>query len=31
MDFVKVNGKEFYYRGKPILFSGLGVGSWLNM
>ena len=29
--FVKVNGKEFYYRGKPILFSGLGVGSWLNM
>ena len=31
MDFVKVNGKEFFYRGKPILFSGLGVGSWLNM
>lgn len=27
MDFVKVNGKEFYYKGKPILFSGLGVGS----
>ena len=31
MDFVKVKGKEFYYKGKPILFSGLGVGSWLNM
>ena len=31
MDFFKVNGKEFYYKGKPILFSGLGVGSWLNM
>lgn len=31
MDFVKVKGKEFYYKGEPILFSGLGVGSWLNM
>lgn len=26
MDFVKVKGKEFYYKGEPILFSGLGVG-----
>ena len=31
MDFVKVKGKEFYYKGESILFSGLGVGSWLNM
>lgn len=30
-DFVKVKGKEFSFGGKPILFSGLGVGSWLNM
>ena len=31
MDFVKVKGKEFYYKGESILFFGLGVGSWLNM
>ncbi len=31
MDFVQVKGKEFYFQGKPILFAGLGVGSWLNM
>lgn len=31
MDFVKVVGKEFYFKGRPLLFSGLGVGSWLNM
>ena len=29
--FCKSKGKEFYYKGEPILFSGLGVGSWLNM
>ena len=31
MDFVKVNGKKFYYKDKPIRFSGLGIGSWLNL
>ncbi len=31
MDFVGVEGKEFIFRNEPILFSGLGVGSWLNM
>lgn len=31
MDFVRVEGKEFIFRNEPILFSGLGVGSWLNM
>lgn len=30
-DFVQVKGKAFDFRGEPILFSGLGVGSWLNM
>lgn len=31
MDFVRVNGREFYYKGQPIRFSGLGIGSWLNL
>lgn len=31
MDFVNRLGAEFVFRGEPILFSGLGVGSWLNM
>lgn len=31
MDFVKVRGKTFSIGEKEILFSGLGIGSWLNM
>lgn len=31
MNFVKVKGKAFYYGEKEILFSGLGIGSWLNI
>ncbi|MGF7142256.1 hypothetical protein HNQ56_000666 [Anaerotaenia torta] len=31
MDFVKIKGKSFYREGKEILFSGLGIGSWLNL
>ncbi|MGN6713924.1 glycoside hydrolase family 5 protein [Anaerocolumna jejuensis] len=31
MDFVKVEGKSFYCGKKEILFSGLGIGSWLNI
>lgn len=31
MEFVKVKKDKFYYKGKPILFTGLGIGSWLNM
>lgn len=31
MDFVKVNGTTFTVGGKEILFSGLGIGTWLNM
>lgn len=31
MEFVKVAGEEFCYRGKKIHFAGLGVGSWLNL
>lgn len=31
MEFVKVQGKEFVYKGKPIQFKGLGVGTWLNL
>lgn len=30
-NFVKVNGTEFTKAGKPLLFRGLGIGSWLNM
>ena len=30
-EFVKVNGMEFTKTGKPILFRGMGIGSWLNM
>ena len=30
-NFVKVNGTEFTKEGKPLLFRGLGIGSWLNM
>ena len=30
-NFVKVNGMEFTKEGKPLLFRGLGIGSWLNM
>ncbi len=31
MSFVKVNGTSFSEGGKEILFSGLGIGTWLNM
>lgn len=31
MDYVQRKCKDFLFQGKPILFSGLGVGSWLNM
>lgn len=31
MEFVTRQGEEFVFRDKPVLFSGLGVGSWLNM
>ncbi len=30
-EFVKVNSMEFTKAGKPILFRGMGIGSWLNM
>lgn len=29
--FVKVEGTEFVKDGKPMLFRGLGIGTWLNM
>ena len=31
MEFVRVKGDKFFYKGKPLLFRGLGIGSWLNM
>lgn len=31
MDFVTVKDDMFSYRGAPITFRGLGIGSWLNM
>lgn len=31
MDFVKVRGQSFYCQNREILFSGLGIGSWLNI
>lgn len=31
MDFVKVRGTSFVCNNKEILFSGLGIGSWLNL
>ncbi|WP_243111205.1 glycoside hydrolase family 5 protein [Acutalibacter sp. 1XD8-33] len=30
-DFVKVRGTEFVKAGRPVLFRGLGIGSWLNL
>lgn len=30
-DFIKVQGKEFVKAGAPIMFHGLGIGSWLNL
>lgn len=29
--YIKVSKTEFTKAGKPILFRGLGIGSWLNM
>lgn len=29
--FVKVQGKNLVLDGKPVLFHGLGLGSWLNL
>ena len=31
MSFVKVKGTHFVCDNKEILFSGLGIGTWLNM
>lgn len=31
MDFVKVKGTSFVLNNKEILFSGLGIGTWLNL
>lgn len=31
MDFVTVKDDAFEYRGTPITFRGVGIGSWLNM
>lgn len=31
MEFVRVNGTVFEFRGEEIRFRGLGIGSWLNM
>lgn len=31
MQFVKVKGDRFYCGEKEMLFTGLGVGSWLNL
>ena len=30
-EFIGISGKEFVRNGKPILFKGLGIGSWLNI
>ena len=30
-EFIKVAGTEFTKGNKPILFRGLGIGSWLNL
>lgn len=29
--FITVSGQEFHKNKSPILFRGLGIGSWLNM
>ncbi len=29
--FIEIQGKEFVRDGKPVLFKGLGIGSWLNI
>jgi len=31
MSFVKRKGTQFVLDGEPVLFAGLGIGSWLNM
>ena len=30
-EFIGISGKEFVRNGKPLLFKGLGIGSWLNI
>ena len=30
-DFIEIRGKEFVRDEKPVLFKGLGIGSWLNI
>lgn len=30
-NFIKVSQKEFTKAGQPILFRGIGIGSWLNL
>ena len=30
-DFIRVEGEKFVREGTPILFKGLGIGSWLNI
>lgn len=30
-EFIKVQGKEFFRGGQPVMFHGLGIGSWLNL
>ncbi len=29
--FVRIDGEEFVKDGIPVLFKGLGIGSWLNL
>ncbi|WP_130836131.1 glycoside hydrolase family 5 protein [Lachnoclostridium sp. Marseille-P6806] len=29
--FIEIRGKEFVCDGKPVLFKGLGISSWLNI
>lgn len=31
MEFVQVKGDKFFYKEQPVIFKGLGVGTWLNM
>lgn len=31
MSFVEIRGEKFYHCNQEIRFSGLGVGSWLNL
>lgn len=31
MEFVQVKGDKFFYKEQPVIFKGLGIGTWLNM